>query len=106
MIILILELKVSPQNRLNVLKTLHSMIGPTNANSGCVHCEVYSSSRNDDDLVLLEKWKTKTDLEKYILSDEFHHIMAAMDNASEPPEISFNTVSSSEQMDLVEKVLG
>jgi quinol monooxygenase YgiN len=106
MIITLLQLKVSPKQRLNVLKTIHSMIGPTSAKSGCIDCGFYSKTQNDDELILLEKWESQADLENYIRSEEFRKVLLAIDMANEPPEIYFHTIATTEGMDLVEKVLG
>ena len=106
MIIVTLHLKVAPEQRLNVLKTVHAMIGPTTVQSGCLHCGFYSNTQNDDELILLEKWESREALERHILSDDFRKLLAAMETANEPPEISFNTPASTEGMELVEKLLG
>ena len=106
MIIVTLQLKVVPEKRWDVLKTIHTIIGPTTVRPGCLHCSLYSNTSNDDELILLEKWDSQEALDRHIRSDEFRKIIAAIETAKEPPEISFNTVSSIEQMDLVEKILG
>ncbi len=82
------------------------MIGPTTVQSGCLHCGFYSNTQNDDELILLEKWESQDALEKHLRSDEFRKILAAIETAREPPEISFNTVASTEGIEFVEKILG
>ena len=106
MIIVTLQLKVVPEKRWDVLKTIHTIIGPTTVRSGCLHCCLYSNTSNDDELILLEKWESQETLERHLRSDEFRKIIAAMETASELPEISFNTVASTEGMEFVEKILG
>ena len=106
MIIVTLQLKVVPEKRWDVLKTIHTIIGPTTVRSGCLHCSLYSNTSNDDELILLEKWESQEALDKHIRSDEFRKIIAAIETAKEPPEISFNTVASTEGMEFVEKILG
>lgn len=106
MIIVTLHLRVSPGKRWDMLKTIHSLIGPTSVQSGCLHCSFYSDTRNDDELVLLEKWETLMDLEKHIRSDEFRKVITAMESVSVPPEISFYELDSIKGMELVEEILG
>ena len=106
MIIVTLQLKVTPEKRWDVLKTIRSIIGPTTVRSGCLHCGLYTNTTNDDDLILLEKWESKGALERHIRSDEFRKVIAAIETASEPPDINFNTITSIEGMELVEKILG
>jgi quinol monooxygenase YgiN len=99
-------MKVVPEKRWDVLKTIHTIIGPTTVRPGCLHCSLYSNTSNDDELILLEKWESKDALEKHLRSDEFRKVIAAMETAREPPEISFNTVASTEGIEFVEKILG
>lgn len=105
MIIVTLQLKVAPEKRLNVLKTIHAMIGPTTVQSGCLHCGFYSNTQNDDELILFEEWESQAHLERHLHTDDFRKLLAAMETASEPPKISFNTVSSTEGIELAEKIL-
>jgi len=105
-VITIMHLKTAPEKRMNILKTIHAMIGPTNAQPGCLHCELFGSTQNDDQLLLLEKWDSRECLEQHIQSDEFRKVMAAMDSACEQPEIGFYEINSLGGMDLVEKIFG
>jgi quinol monooxygenase YgiN len=105
MTIVTLHLKVMPGKRWDMLKTMHGLIGPTSVQPGCLHCSFYSDTRNDDELILLEKWDTFTNLEKHIRSDEFRKIIRAMESLSEPPEINFYGIASIKGMELVEKLL-
>ncbi len=106
MIIVTLKLKVVPEKRWDVLKTIHTVIGPTMVQFGCLHCGFYSNTQNDDELILLEKWESEEAMEKHIRSDEFRKIIAAMETVIEPPEIRFNKVTSTEGIELVERVRG
>ena len=105
-VITIMHLKAAPEKRMNIMKTIHTMIGPTNVQPGCLHCELFGSTQNDDQLLLLEKWDSQESLEQHIKSDEFRKVMAAMDSACEQPQISFYGIDSCAGMELVEKVLG
>ena len=105
-IIVMLHLKVAPEKRMQILETIRSMIGPTSAQPGCLHCDFLSSTQNDDILVLLEKWESQETLNQHIKSEEFRKVLAAMDTACEPPDLSFYEIDSLAGMDRVEKVLG
>ncbi|MFC1859299.1 putative quinol monooxygenase [Thermodesulfobacteriota bacterium] len=104
MVIFTLRLEVAPNDRLNILKTIHGIIGPTAVRKGCLHCGLYSNSQNDDELILLEKWKTQQDLEKHVRSDDFRKILTVMEAAKKKPEISFDTVASKAGLELVGKI--
>ena len=70
----------------------------------CKKVRLYSDVDNDDDLVLIEEWEAMPDLERHVASDEFRKVMAIMDMAIEPPDISFHMVSSIKGFELVEKI--
>ena len=106
MVITIMHLKTAPENRMNILKTIHTMLGPTNAQPGCLHCELFGSTQNDDQLLLLEKWDSQESLDQHIKSDEFRKVMAAMDSACEQPTVDFYETNSLGGMDMVEKIFG
>ena len=106
MVIVLLQLKVEPEKRFHILKTVHAITGPTKAQAGCQLYEFYSNTQNDDELVLLQIWDSQENLEDHIRSEEFRNVLAVMDNASAPPKISFNTIESISHFDLVEKILG
>ena len=104
MIVFILSLKVSPSERKDVVSIFDTIAGSTSVKPGCKKVRLYSDVDNDDDLLLIEEWETVPDLERHIASDEFRKIMAIMDLAIAPPDIAFNTVSSVEGFELVEKI--
>ena len=106
MILVTLHLKTAAEMRMNILRTIHSMTGPTSAQPGCVNCELFSSTQNDDKLLLLEIWESRETLTQHIQSDEFRKVMAAMDSACEPPELLFYETNVPQGMDLVEKTFG
>jgi len=106
MMILTVHLKVPPEKRLDALKTIHSVIGQTAVQPGCLGCELFNSTQNDDNLLLQEKWQSREDLNRHVKTPEFRKIMVTMDLACEPPDISFIECGLPEGMDLVEKILG
>lgn len=104
MIILVLKLMVSPSDRKDVISIFDTISGLTSVKPGCKMVKLESDVHNDDDLILIEEWETMSELEQYIASDEFRKIMAIIDIAIEPPEISFHSVSSTMGFELVEKI--
>ena len=104
MIILVLSLKVSPTDRKNAVNIFDTVAGSISVKTGCKRVRLYSDVNNDDDLILIEEWNSESEVERHIGSDEFRKIMAIMDMAIEPPEISFHTVSSTMGFELVEKI--
>ena len=94
MVITIMHLKAAPDKRMNILRTIHTMIGPTNAQPGCLHCELSGSTQHDDQLLMLEKWDSQDSLEQHIKSDESRKVLAAIDSACEQPQVSIYGIDS------------
>jgi quinol monooxygenase YgiN len=106
MIILFLRVNVPAQRRTDAIKTIRSMIGPTEITPGCLSCSLCSEVDNDDELILLEEWNSRESIEKHIRSEEFRKVLAVMDVAIEPPKIAFITASSTAGMEFIEQIRG
>jgi quinol monooxygenase YgiN len=104
MVVVIFQIKVASTHRAEILELIRPIIGPTEAQPGCLLCRLYSETEDDDSLVLLQEWKSREDLNKFVLSRDFKRVMAAMDLASQVPEFSVNTVASKLGWELVEKL--
>ena len=104
MVVMILRITVAPTDRAEIVKIIRPVLNPTEALSGCLLSRFYSETDNDDALLLLQKWRFQEDLDKFIRSQDFKRVLAAMDLADKPPEISFNTISSETGMEAIEKL--
>ena len=104
MVISILRIKTSPADRAEVIKIIQPIIGPSEAQAACSLCRLYCETDDDDSLLFLQRWQSQKGLDKFIRSDFFKRIIAAMDLATQPPEISFNTVSSKAGMELIKEL--
>ncbi len=104
MVVMLLRITVAPTNRAEIVKIIKPIVNPTEAQSGCLLFRLYSETDNDDALLLLQKWRSQEDLDKFIRSRDFKRVLAVMDLANNPPEISFNTISSEAGMEIVEKL--
>ena len=104
MVVMFLRFTVDPLNRAEIVKIIKPIVNPTQAQSGCLLFRLYSETDNDDALLLLQKWRSQEDLDRFIRSRDFKRILAVMDLANKPPEISFNTISSEAGMEIVEKL--
>lgn len=101
MIIATLRIVVPPEKRDAVLQTLRSLLGPTQVQPGCISCQVHQDIENENALTLVEEWESQAELDRHIRSEEYRKVLAVMDMSSKPPEIKFNTVSSTAGMETV-----
>ena len=103
MIIFTLCFKVSVSKRKEVISLFDSLVGPLSVKPGCIRVALLSDVNGHEDLMLLEEWQSRAELDKHIRSDEFRKILALMDLANESPKTRFYQVSSTEGFEVVEK---
>ena len=104
MVVMLLRFTVDPLNRAEIVKIIRPIVNPIEAQPGCLLFQLYSETDNGDALLLLQKWRSQEDLDKFIRSRDFKRILAVMDLANKPPEISFNAISSEAGMEIIEKL--
>jgi quinol monooxygenase YgiN len=93
----------------NIEQAMHvvlPMLGPTRAESGCIACDLYQGAEDNMRLILMERWESLADLQRHIRSDHYRHVLAWIEMSVEPPEISFDTVTDSGGLEIIEAVRG
>ncbi len=86
------------------MKVIVPTVGRTRVEPGCMNCDVYRSVRNESFLVLSERWDTMEHLEHHIRSNSYRNVLAWLDMSDRQPEIHFDFVSQSDDLNLIEKV--
>jgi quinol monooxygenase YgiN len=99
-----LRIPLAPNRHAEVLEVLRSIQGPVLAQLGCKACDIYEDQGQEPAVVLLERWESKATLESHIRSEAYRRILGAIELASGPPEMTFDVVSASEGMELVERL--
>jgi quinol monooxygenase YgiN len=74
------------------------------AQPGCIAYHIYVEQGQEPAVVLVERWESRATLEAHIRSDIYRRILGAIELAGGPPEMSFEVVSGSEGMELVERL--
>ena len=95
MVVSMVKMVVSPEKRQHVVNLIRPIIEPTLVQPGCVSCHLYQDVNDDDLLTFEEVWQDQEMLERHLRSESYEHVLAAIDLASQPPEIHFDTVSHS-----------
>jgi quinol monooxygenase YgiN len=93
-------------SRASVLEVLRSIQGPVRAQPGCVACDIYDEQGPEPAIVLLERWDSDEALESHLRSDLYRRVLAAVELSGSQPDIRFEHVSSSEGIELVERLRG
>jgi quinol monooxygenase YgiN len=104
MIIGTVRILPEPEQHAAVLEVLRSVQGPVRAQPGCAACDIYEEQGPEPAVVFVERWKTDEALEAHLRSDIYRRILGAIELSSDKPEIRFEHVSSSEGMELIERL--
>jgi quinol monooxygenase YgiN len=95
-----------PGKRVEVLDILRHVQGLLHASAGCLCCAIYEECEDEPAILYLEQWRSEKELHRHIQSRPYLQILAAMDLASQAPEICFQEVANSQGMELVEALRG
>ena len=106
MIVSTVRITVGPKTREEILAILFSVKGPTESEPQCISCCIYTEPRNEKHITYEEVWQDEESLHQHLRSPHYRSLLAAMDLSSEPPAVRFATVSKSEGMEVIQRVLG
>lgn len=88
----------------SITMALHSIAADTRAMRGCVGCSVATDIGSRGTMHYTEDWQTEDDLRLRLRSDTFSHLVALMEDATEPPHIEFTLPHATRGLDFVEEV--
>jgi quinol monooxygenase YgiN len=104
MVVGTLRVLAPPDRRVEVLEIFRSVRGPVMTQPGCAAFHIYEEEGPDPAVVLVERWDTEPALEAHLRSESYRLILGALELSASPPEVCFDHVSSSEGMELVERI--
>jgi quinol monooxygenase YgiN len=104
MVVGMLRIPLAANRHAEVLEVLRSVQGPVLAQPGCRAYHIYEEQGLEPAVVLVERWESKATLEAHIRSESYRRILGAIELAGGPPEVSFDVVSASEGMELIERL--
>jgi quinol monooxygenase YgiN len=102
LVVATLRVVVPTSKRQEILMTLRSVLATTEVQSECERCRLYRDTQDDRAFLLVQEWTTQTALDRYLRSDLYRIILAVVETASEPPEISFDTLARRAGVEVVE----
>ncbi len=83
---------------------LASLLGATQAMSGCTSCRLYMESNDSGSVLLLEEWKSEGDLTRHIASTDFRRVLEAMELSTIKPEIKIYEVFETRGLEFIENI--
>ncbi|MGE5238108.1 MAG: putative quinol monooxygenase [Chloroflexota bacterium] len=102
MILSFVKMNAVPSKRQSIIEILRSVEGQTRAKPGCLSCAMYETPDQKRTILYVEHWESGEQLTKHIRSGLYLRVLAAMELASEPPEISFHEVTETKGFELIE----
>ncbi len=105
MFVATLRFTIQPEKKVDAITVLTALCSQADALPGCQLCRLYSNiglDDCDDELLLIERWSTKANLEKHILSPVFQQLIEFLDFTTSPPELLFYNVSETAGIEMVE----
>lgn len=104
MIVGTLRIVPTADQRPDVLEIFRAVQGPMLAQPGCTACHVYEELGPETSVVLIETWEDQASFEEHLRSETYRLILGAIELSAYPPEIRFDTVSTTEGMELIERL--
>jgi quinol monooxygenase YgiN len=92
MILVIIQMKVLSEKRMELSQTIASLSGSIRMEKGCRRCDFCQSIEDENRLFLLEEWDTRENLMTHLKSEHFRVLRGAMNLLREPYEMMFHTV--------------
>ena len=96
------RLLLSETNRRRVITSLTALVGWNRVQPGCRGCHLLTDIEDPRALVLWEEWDSQDDLDRHLRSEEYRHVLAAIELSQEAPEIRFDTVETRSGFEVVE----
>jgi quinol monooxygenase YgiN len=104
MILATLRMAVPLEKRVEALRILKSMVARNQARpEDCIFCRICEDALEDNILQFEEMWRSEEELERHLRSDEYRKVLLVLEMALKQPEIRFETISSSEGIETIEK---
>jgi quinol monooxygenase YgiN len=69
--------------------------------NGCVACAAWVDVEDENAFVYTEEWETREALDEHLRTEDVRVLLSALDLASEPPVIRFQTISDTQGMEVI-----
>jgi quinol monooxygenase YgiN len=99
LIVFSMQIVAPDEKRIEILRTLGSMLGPTRAAAGCTHAQLYADLDKRKTLLLIEEWMSREQFERNLDMAKLNTIVAAIELSSEAPVVRVDTVDREEGVD-------
>ena len=102
MIVARIELEPSLGERKAMLEILQFVERGLGNNPACLSCGVYEKLDQNRTILYEEKWESEQSFHNHVRSTSYLALLNAMELAQSKPKISFNDVTNTRSMELIE----
>jgi quinol monooxygenase YgiN len=104
MIIELMRISVPWGKEQEFAKALASLVGPIQAQPGCLSCYVLQTWPQRDGLHIEARWESQEYLVQYLRSQAYKRLLLLIELSATPPVVGFFKVLEIRGLDLVEQV--
>lgn len=101
MVLIRIILMALPEKRKEVMQTLLSMFETNETEKGYISHNIFCDIHEANVFSMIEEWKTREDLNRYIQSDKFGILLGTKSLLARPMEIKIHSVFRTEENDAV-----
>jgi len=94
-----LRIRVPPEKQRELRENVYALMGPTQAQPGCLGCHFYQDIDNEMTMLLVEEWDSEAQLNKHMQSADFKLVLEMMDLSAIQPEFKIQTISNTVGME-------
>ena len=98
------KLKTAPERKKDLFEALQFIQRQVQLKQECMSCRIFKAIDDQTVFLYIEQWKTRDAMEYHIKSSLYSKVLAIMELATIPPEISFHHIKSSESIDLISRL--
>lgn len=102
MIIELMRISVSRGRRKEFANTLVSLIGPIEAQPGCLGCRAFQTWPQREGILIEARWDSQEYLVRYLQSQNYKRLLLLAELGAAPPCVEFFTVVQFRGLDQVE----
>jgi quinol monooxygenase YgiN len=104
MILVTLRVTAPPGRREELMNVFWLLLGPVQAEPGCLGCRLYQEVGEEDSLLYVEEWETPEQLERHMRSPRYERLLAAMEVSARPPALRYQSVLKGQGLEYLEAV--
>lgn len=97
------RLRIAPKNKNEVQNAVRNISHEVQKEEGCIYNNVFQNLDNEDELIMIESWKSRDYLNKHWKSTNISALLGIQNLLIQPMSVEINNVSGTKDMSDIEK---